>query len=531
MFYQRLIQYSIFPILAIILAATFVSDGQRLAKRAKCVKAQPTTVTCAELVDDGPPENRHVAVTGFRPAKNYAISWWSDTERWAYVLVPLYPDSVQQDDQGETVKVVARIRGSGSDKTSGVVDDQQLQELLAQKELTGCLWDNDPAWNHFGRKVAEQFPKFNAEGYHVLFVGQELPTSAEARKTELIGYALYVSAALMAVFFGRKLYLLRRFRHDQAWLEGQASRDEPHPSDKSFAGYHRPSELYLKIKKWTLLTGFASPAISIVIYLCTDLGLIPQEPGIIGASSFMVLMFVCIAAFMRMGKRFVEQTYEPRERSEIRRGVLKYFESKGNELEECGFVRLATISVVDTIRIPIELWLHKRGAYLVSLEHAGIAKGYNFYSIAEDGTLLHTTSVDLNRGKSALPSLCVWSQSSQIRTGFTTQLNLVDKYRRKGQECACIDPVYATGIIDLAHRISGWSLQEYGIKKTNLPAIPSAKEMLVKRNGSLWFEWRYHSNVINIPNEVRSKLRLSSTGSLICSSPIGTREYQAALGE
>jgi hypothetical protein len=119
-------------------------------------------------------------------------------------------------------------------------------------------------------------------------------------------------------------------------------------------------------------------------------------------------------------------------------------------------------------------------------------------SVADDGTLLHTVSVNLDRKRNTpLPSRCQWTQTGDIGHALKQHQMLVSRYFKQqpaATGCLVIDPQYALGVMDYAHRISGWSLVEYGIQRKRLPPLPRAEQLTRVVDGRKTFAWQARPN-------------------------------------
>jgi hypothetical protein len=132
-------------------------------------------------------------------------------------------------------------------------------------------------------------------------------------------------------------------------------------------------------------------------------------------------------------------------------------------------------------------------------------------SIVDDGTLLHSVSINLERKHNTpLPTRCEWIRTDNIGLAFSQHRVVVAQYLKQepaATDCLAIDPEYALGVMDYAHRISGWRLLEYGITRKRLPRLPRAEQLTRMVEGQKAFAWQARPNGVVFPPDLLAAAR------------------------
>jgi hypothetical protein len=504
---MRRLQLLVIPVLAFIVGGTMLYDAQTKAKRAAMVEPQPATITCEALVERGPPANRHVKVTDCWFALEYAFDTFSESDEWRYVVVPIYPASVKAPCTGERVRVVARI--------ANVRNAEELQDFLAKHphEVLGCIWDEFRGKEYYGKLLRGVYPRLEEGSYRIVFLNEELPTRGGARRDASIGAAVLAGGIFVLAWIVCGLVRARRRDLNQEWFAEprEESRHDDHSAEAIIGHLDHPWDVMTTLRTWAMHTSFAALPIAGIFYVAQELGVVPPPFGFAAAGIGVILFFLASFAFAWTGRYFREQVYEMPQNRRLPRFARKYFDRHTGPLTKQGFIRLGDVRVTESMRVWVRLLLSPDRTCLVSLESLFHMGCYNIMSVADDGTLLHTVSVNLDRKRNTpLPSRCQWTQTGDIGHALKQHQMLVSRYFKQqpaATGCLVIDPQYALGVMDYAHRISGWSLVEYGIQRKRLPPLPRAEQLTRVVDGRKTFAWQARPNNVVFSPEALADVR------------------------
>ena len=495
---MRHLKLFVFPALLVIIAFARWQDADEIQDRANKVGEQPHPVSCQQLVDGQTPDNQHVLVEDWAGGEKYRV--YSHSDSWSYVLIPLFPkDAAEQRD--EDIRVVAQFYD--------IENHEDMAKALEQASLQGCLRDHEYGRQHFTSLLIEHYPDIPADKYVVLTINGELPTVQAASKVRLKALAILGVGVLWLCFSCYRTRVAYRRDKSEQWFEGQVP-----ASQRPGKAVAAPSEAWLVCKKGFVYAVMSAPFVGYGLYLLTESKVIPASIGYGLMSASVCLMIAGGILLTLMMRRYRAQTYEVVGRDELSKAARKYFDSHADKLADLGFIRIADLSVVDTVRVPVELWLHEQGEIMVTIEYTLIMQVINFYSVSDDGQVLHTVTTDLHRSKTKLPAQCVFVNSKDITKLWNEHLKLLSKNESAGVRAVNIDPEYVTGVMDLQHRIGGWALLESGIGKSQLPPLPHCNEIIVSSEGTSCFRWRDQDNKITVSDEVRELLAAAQSSEL-----------------
>lgn len=486
---MRRLRLLVIPILAFIVGGTMLYDAKIKAQRAAMVQPEPAEITCDDLVEHGPPDNRHVKVTDCWLADEFVWMTFSDSDEWIYALIPIYPASVQEPGAGENVALVGRIN---------VRNEKELLDFLSRldDEVTGCIWDDFRGAAAYGDLLREAYPRLEEGSYRVIYLNSDLPTRATARRGALIGLAVIAGGLVAAAWVVHGLFRARRRDRNQGWFADPRDEGLPdeHAAEALFGHLDRPSDVITTLRTWALLISTIALPIAAVVYAGENLEVIRPPIGAVAGGIGVVLFLAGTGVLLWTGRYFREQVYELREYRQLPRSARKYFDRQTAPLVEQGFIHLGDLRVTESMRVSVRLLVSPDRTCLVTLESFLHMTAYNLMSVADDGTLLHSVSINLERKRNTpLPSRCEWIQTDSISLALVQHQAFVAEHltcKQEAGECLVIDPEYAIGVMDYAHRISGWSLVQRGITRKRLPPLPRAEQLTRVVDGAKTFAWQ-----------------------------------------
>ncbi len=495
----------IFPVLAFIIGGFTLADANRTAKRSGMVEELPTAIPYEQLVENGPPENRHVKITDCFFAKNdFACAVNEDRDAWHYVLMPIYPTNDQQAENEAKFDLVAYIHVSNPD---------ELADYLAKNEVIGCVWDDYRGTQYFDALLRDIHPDLEAGSYRVVFPGDELPTLKQARQEMITGAAFILFGVCFLFWRVWKWRRAHQRNENQEWF----AKDVPSQSrqsqsfDQSLTQFERPSETMASLRSWIVWISVPAFTVAGCFYFLSEIEIISEEVGLWGMSVGVLIGFASGGFLIWSYRYFTEQAYESRSTESLSRSARKFFEQETPRLESLGFVYLGDISVIESISASVRLFLSECGECVATLESGLGQTAYNFLSVASDGTLLHTVSLDLERPiDTPLPSRCQWAATKDITLAFRQHLELiVSQVSITEAPCLRISPKYVTGVMDYAHWISGWSNIERGSAKKGVPLLPRAEQIVQQEQDRLMFAWQASPNGVVFANDRLEALRIA----------------------
>ncbi len=504
----------IFPLLAFIIGGFTLADANRTAKRSAMVEELPTAIPYEQLIANGPPENRHVKITDcFFAKEDFVCAVNNDRDAWNYVLIPIYPTNVPQAEKEGKFSLVAYIRVSNPD---------ELANYLAKNEVIGCIWDDIRGSQYFDTLLRGIHPNLEAGSYRVVFTSDKLPTLEQAWQKRLTGAAFILFGLC---FLSWRVWKLRRARQrdeSREWFAKEVPdlREQSQSFDQSFSQFEKPSEWMAALRTW--MVWISPPAFTLAgcFYFLSAAELISEEMGQWGMSIGVLTGFASGLFLIWTYRYFTEQAYETRATESLSRSARKYFEQETPRIESLGFVYLGDISVIESISASVRLFLSECGECVVTLESGLGQTAYNFLSVANDGTLLHSVSLDLQRPlDTPLPSRCQWTETSDLTVAFRQHMELMVSYVSLTRApCLGIAPKYVTGVMDYAHWISGWSNIERGSAKKGVPHLPRAEQLVQQEQGRLMFAWQARPNSVVFANDRLEALRKAQASYAVRSS-------------
>lgn len=535
----------------VIVGVVMYLGADQTARRAAMIQAEPTPITYEQLLQNGPPANRYVRLLGVVAAEEFAIES-DEHDRWNFALVGL--DSAAEFDanpnRAESPRLIAKV--------INVDSEAELSAVVHQDFIDGFIWDEHASLGEAGPFLTRSYPPLARCGAHrVLMVGQPTPTLAAANQERMIAMGLIAGGVMLVTFLVWLFVKRRRDVKNQVWHDAANQLDamqagqpaEAHASptspaaDNSFAGSQyndhpafgtpntpqdRPSDFGAMIKaSFCYASGLSLAGLLIGIALNSTAMVPPAIVNTMMGGCGLVLMISSVG-FVALNRRFRDQVYDVVSTSELPGYARRYFEEQTLRLRTHGFVSLGDLKVIDGISASVRLLLRNDGRCLVTMEAALLQTVYNFYSIAADGTLIYTSSCDLKRDpNSPLPCQYKHSNSKDIYQGYQLHNAQVEAWGYGNM--ATIAPEYATGVMDFAHRISGWSQKESGVIKTHLLNIPRAEELFP--HVSSQFEWRSQPNELFIDEATRRQLasRESLGTTLESLLPAVTPSYEAPI--
>jgi hypothetical protein len=128
----------------------------------------------------------------------------------------------------------------------------------------------------------------------------------------------------------------------------------------------------------------------------------------------------------------------------------------------------------------------------------------------------------------------MWMQTSDILEAYVGHLALVGNHLKQNpdlSDCLIIELDFALGVMDYAHRISGWSLGEAGIAKKGLPALPQPAQLTHSVNGEGYFVWQARPHAVTFSIDVKKKVAETRAASADEWPPYQEASSDYAFGE
>lgn len=128
--------WGLFIYFSIMLGAGTGVSAQQRAEKSKWMSKPPVKMTAAELIRQGPGEQRFVQVTNFDPGE-VVYEHQKNNDYWTNVWLPLFPEKAKNR-AGEIELVL---------KADSVHNEKELRKLLKDKSITGiCSEKKSSSW-------------------------------------------------------------------------------------------------------------------------------------------------------------------------------------------------------------------------------------------------------------------------------------------------------------------------------------------------------------------------------------------------
>jgi hypothetical protein len=114
----------------LVAGGVLIFVGVQEYQLSKVAKAEPQTITCAQLVAHGPGDNAHLRLTEFEFTDNYVYQEQKRSTDWKASYVPAVPPRVKDDPGVRTIKVLV--------KSTAARNEDQLY-ALGQAPIDGVV--------------------------------------------------------------------------------------------------------------------------------------------------------------------------------------------------------------------------------------------------------------------------------------------------------------------------------------------------------------------------------------------------------
>jgi hypothetical protein len=161
----------------VIAGGVLVFAGVQEYRLSKVAKAEPQTITCAQLASKGPGENAHVRLTEFEFTENYVYQEQKRSTEWKVSYVPAVPPRVKDDPGVRVIKVLI--------KSTAARNENELF-ALGQAPVQGVVINTISALGRDERRLLkESYPGVDFDTCWIVEAGKE--PASRGRLMGLIG--------------------------------------------------------------------------------------------------------------------------------------------------------------------------------------------------------------------------------------------------------------------------------------------------------------------------------------------------------
>jgi hypothetical protein len=176
--------------LAMIFGVLAVGVGYQRSGLRSATAGEPAKMTLAELISNGPDEERYIELRDFRVGRNYAIEEGAGGT-WTGALAYIF----KKGDRRQPAAIVSYTAGG----------EKGIKAAMRKKTLRGLVSAKpEPYEKLYGRKLREQYPnvKPGAAFYYIKHLAAR-PSSGVIQAWFISGFVLLALGSLLAVLAAR----------------------------------------------------------------------------------------------------------------------------------------------------------------------------------------------------------------------------------------------------------------------------------------------------------------------------------------
>lgn len=472
---------SLRPVLAafaVFVGYTLFEVADEVEERFAVMDPEPATISCRDLIENGPPANRHIRLTEVWFGGGWCYQEKHGSPEWDFVLVPAYPLDITEGGDGQEIRLIVQI--------SNIRGEADVLELLSRAELTAQVHSQwiPPKCQEILRGF---YPQIDFDQCTVIHVGEPLPTLGEARNHRIGGWCLWALAGLLAAWWLADWVLVKLgTKVDPALVDPYAAQA---PGDDAPPEWTAPSALRQLCMRVGLGSTGACVLAGVVFYILKRLGVVSNEVGEHGMTVSLAALFASFLVVSLLHRRHREFVREPMEPDQLPRWARNFFNQRTPELQRLGFQHVGDVKLTCHTAAFVRQFLSEDGLTLALLQ-SGANNGFSFDSLASDGMYLETVSADMSMLlDESLPLRMQIMVSASIPQAWQAHRDFVRGYLASGEAKALPIELNDVGpVIDYGHRIHGWSAFRKGLIKhppSTLPRFASMAELKAPRRAVL----------------------------------------------